>query len=186
MYYDREDEQLAASLDVTESVLNVLSNLHYLHMRIGPVGLKIKAGSEELEFNTNLHFFNEIFDTKLPRTPRTFTDRLKRALVQYIHSTEVLKSISKRLPCTKYLKLFDFRFDKDQNANTILDLADSHLQYFMFDIGKILNPSNDKQGVILQVEETQYSEIRHCTSGTGNQMNMNLPIPNELVLIPLN
>lgn len=156
-----KEVKLKPALDLMESVLNTLPNLHYLHVRIGPAfdkALQIKIGSEDLEFDKDPYNF-EIPGTEQPRVPRTLTDRLKHVLVQNTKSTKDLTSILKRVPNTKYLKLFDCKLDKDKNFNVNLDFGDLHLQYFMFDIGSMTDLSNDKQIIVLQVVQKQSDEV---------------------------
>lgn len=153
--------ELTPALDLMDSVLNTIPNLHYLHVRIGPAlnkALQIKVGSEDLKFDRDPYNF-EIQGTEPPQVSRSLTDRLKHVLVQNTKSIKDLTSILRRLPNTKYLKLFDSKLDKDKNSNMTLDFRDLDLQYFMFDIGNIIDRSNDKQMIVLQVEEKQSSEV---------------------------
>lgn len=152
---------ITPAFDLIESVLNALPGLHYLHMRIESGVFKaidVKVGSSELEYYK--HPFNDIMSGRKPLpVPGPLNDRFKHVLVQKIKSTKMLASILKRLPQTKYLKLFEYKLVKDKNYNMNLDFGDLHLQYFKFDIGKIVDRSNDKQVIVIQVEEKQSGEV---------------------------
>ncbi|CAO3621478.1 unnamed protein product [Mucor hiemalis] len=145
------------SLDIIESVLNDLPNLHYLHVKLGMTfkkALQIKVASEELKFDPASA--NILMGRETPRLP-VLIERFKHVVLQNIESTKALKSILQRLPNTVYLKLFDSELEKNRNSNIVLDLGNLHLQYFMFDIGKILDPSA-KQDIVLRIEEKQSNE----------------------------
>ncbi|CAO3621534.1 unnamed protein product [Mucor hiemalis] len=148
------------SLDLIDSILNTLPDLHYLHVKIGPVlkkALQVKVGSGELEFDETAQ--NIVMPRKeTPKPSPNSNERFKHVLLQRVESAEVLRTILKRLPNTMYLKIFDYHLKKDKNFNLTMDFGNLHLQYFMFNIGRLLDCKNDKQVIVLQIEEKQSNE----------------------------